>query len=174
MKRTLMATLATVTLVMGLAWLTGCGGNKDVAGPRGSEEATIRVRNGSLVLELRDEATAKWEHDANGKEWTQNKTKNGAGFVIQIEHRGTCETIPGTGTDVDVVHAQGIKFELRFRSRKTRVKDRQDSLTRVSDHILEYKPNLGNDYISEIWIDGDRICTFKDKNELTHMDLKRQ
>jgi hypothetical protein len=63
-------------------------------------------------------------------------------------------------------------FELRLRNRKTRIRDH--GRLALDSNMLVYRPTSGDDYISEIWIDGDRICTFKGKDELTHMDLKRQ
>ena len=173
MKRWLMATLAALILMAGLASLPGCAKKPVTAGPRDSEEATIRVRNGSsLVLELQDNATAKWEHDSNAKEWAQNKTRSRSHLVIQVTHTGTCKAVPTNPTSVHVVHVQGVMFELRLRNRKTRIRDH--GRLALDSNMLVYRPTSGDDYISEIWIDGARICTFKSKDELTHMDLKRQ
>ena len=173
MKRCLMATLATVTLVMGLTSLVGCGGNKGVVGPRGSEEATIRVRNGSVELELRDEPDAEWEQDADTLEWTQKgRSRPGPDLDIVIKTTATCNPLPNNPKSVRVVHADGTTVELKLHQQKTRAK--VFVVFQSTAKILKYAPSASrDDFIKEIWVKNSLICTFTNAQQLEYMDLKR-
>ena len=184
MKRCLMA-VATITLVTGLALLAGCGGDKGVGGaggggggrPAGSEEATIRVRNGSLVVELLDEPDAEWVYDTATLDWTQKDRDRPQGkpdLDIVINTSATCNALPNNPRRVRVIYGDGTTVELRLQGQKTRVK--MVVVSRATKHVLTYPPlATGDNFIKEILVNNDNspTCTFTQAQPLVYMDLKR-
>jgi hypothetical protein len=177
-----MAILGTVTLVMGLTSLVGCGGNQGLGGggggggPRGSEEATIRVRNGSLVVELRDEPDAEWVHDPETLEWTQKDRSRPQGkpdLDLVINTTATCSPF-NNPRRLRVIHGDGTTVELKLQGQKTRVK--MVVVSKGTKQELTYPPLATRDnFIKEIWVNNANspTCTFTESQPLVYMDLKR-
>ena len=181
MKRCLMATLATSALAMALTLLGGCGGNKGTGGPgegtTGSEEATIRVRNGSMVVELRDDPDAEWVHDPDTLEWTQKDRTRPQGkpdLDITINTTATCNALPNNPRRVRVIHGDGTTVELKLQGQKTRVKT--VVVSNPAKQELMYPPlATRDDFIKEIWVNNETsaTCTFTTAQQLGYIDLKR-
>ena len=144
-------------------------------GKRDSEEATIRVRNGSLQVCLKDDDSAEWEQDAKTMEWRQkDRIKSKAHFNIVIKSGEPCKgTIPDKPSIVHIFHGDGVVIRLILRAKRTHVVDRGRLELDKTKKILEYKAESdATDYIEEIWIQGKQICTFTDADDLDYMDLK--
>lgn len=185
MKRCLMATLATITLAMALTLQAGCGGNQGAGGfggttgggTTGSEEATIRIRNGSLVVEFPDDRDAEWVHDPDTLEWTQKDRSRPLGkpdLDIAINTTATCNALPNNPRRVRVIHGDGTTVELKLQGQKTRVK--LIVVSKSPKQELIYPPLATRDnFIKEIWVNNETTptCTFTTAQQLGYIDLKR-
>lgn len=102
-----------------------------------SDEPPIRVRNGSMRIEL---INGEWMGSDNA--WTPKNGKSKPGFVVVVERAtlvGTTVERPVYGTRVDVTYSDGkvVKFRHHRGSGKTKVTPK-GILTRAKPWLLVY------------------------------------
>jgi hypothetical protein len=184
--------MAGIILVMclGLSSIAGCGGdnrgqNPPVVPPSpsppppppppDSEEAPIRVKNGSIDLELvtRD---GEWQQSAG--EWGQKDRSRGKDDLdITVAHvGGSCSKQTAETSRLYLVYNDGV--EIQFKSQTQRIKvssDPANKITKHSDRRLQYvapgEPDRTKFFIKKILIGNTKetLCTFTKWEQLTHI-----
>ena len=147
-----------------------CAGGEQPFHPLAGDEPPIRVRNGSMYLELLDN-TFEFEENGNKKNWKIKgdppRGRPEYTLVVIASDPNACASQLVTTPRVEFVYDSGQTIELMAAGRKTLIKSRDD-IDHVPNarHILEYKsPNeseTAKGYISKIKIgnSGTDHCTF--------------
>lgn len=133
------------------------------------DEPPIRVKNGSLVIELGE---GEWENGGDDS-WSPSKGSHTGNFLVRVDGpgKGDCQkTSTATGKMVDLSYSAGggvsfqagKKFPWIGRPWQTQVRPRKDLVR--SGRTLTYNPAEG--YIKEIVVKGGGTpwtCTFDQK-----------
>jgi hypothetical protein len=193
MKRLLKGILL-FTLCLGVSMMTGCTGQPPPgpapAGPAGptppppppppdTEEAPIRVKNGSVRIEL-PYGDSDWEE--TGGEWNQKKgSRRGAKLDITIAYSGgTCTSQTVAADRIAFVYDDQTKdpplVSVRLNGGKVKVKGSKGLYKdKVNpDKVIVYPDPNGpaeKFFITTIYIDNAKkpFCTFTDPKHLTHV-----
>jgi hypothetical protein len=145
------------------------GGPAKTVKPTG-EEPPIRVRNGSMKLEL---DSGEWRDDADG--WSPSTGKNAGGFTVKVESANghTCgaggQIARGNEVRVWYNSKPVVSFRFAGASGKTKVQPR-DSLARTSPQLLRYGKIGDSGVITGVEVkDGADTwsCTFKSGDALS-------
>jgi hypothetical protein len=123
------------------------------------DEAPIRVRNGSIDLELY--GGKKWNEDGDKKHWklkTGTRHSNNYGVYIAPSDANNC---PGglnvTGQNVRFGYSDGTFIDLKSQGNKTKVNSTADLEVSSDQGTISYK---GNGYISLVRVDSTDVCRF--------------
>jgi hypothetical protein len=163
--------VATVLIGGALLYLMGPG-----------DEQPIRVRNGSMDLELLQAKTQpnKWE-DNGGDGWSQSEGKSSGLFYVKVlsaNPDGCASPATANGRFVTISYTDGVTVTFRhakksfYSSPKTKV-DEKDEFTNPSALLLRHgTPGDPEHYISRIRVSGgttDLKCKFRNAAELTEI-----
>jgi hypothetical protein len=123
------------------------------------DEAPIRVRNGSIDLELYQ--GKKWTDDGDKKHWkpkTGTRHSNSYEILIAPSNAANC---PGgltvAGQTVHFGYSDGTTIDLTPQGNKTKVTSSADLEKSSDEGTISYK---GNGYISLVRVDSTNVCTF--------------
>ena len=167
-----LAVLTGAALVAGALFLVGAFTD--------SEEAPIRVKNGSLELHLLTQHQ-KWEEQGkgSGNYSVSNAKRFKEEFEVTVAVRGEAACSPSktaTGKDVVLTYRDetGKDWEVRLESagHKTKVKPNGFMFTLSADQKLTYgTPNQG--FITKIVVTSGGnppdLCTFTQRDQLDHL-----
>lgn len=138
-----------------------------------SEEPPIRVRPGSIDLELPTNTT-KWEkEEENSVTWWQikrrKKTPSRFDVLVATMAPDKCPKGPkASAAWVKITDSGGNWFKLDLERRRTSVTANDKDLVLLGDEVLTLKPG---DYIAKMESDLGTICTFG-QNEFVEADVR--
>ena len=138
-----------------------------------SDEAPIRVRNGSLDIYVVS-ASQKWQLD-NG-EW---KIKDGKRYKEEFEVTAAVRSgaqcspsLVATGANVVVTYNDDTKVTFQTAGKRTKIKIRAGSLQAVGDQLLRYGSTSAG-FIKQIAVGSlgnpNPLCTFTQREQLDHL-----
>ena len=138
-----------------------------------SDEAPIRVRNGSVDMQIVS-GSQKWEND-NG-EWKIKNTKRfKEEFEVTVAVRSGADCAPShvaTGAAVVVTFSDDTKVTFLSAGKRTRIKPSAGSLQKVNDQQLRYGTS-GAGHIKQVAVgtpgSPTPICTFAQREQLDHI-----
>ncbi len=168
LKRTSGNRWGLTAAVLGIAVILGlfgaCVSNQDV-GIRTGDEPPIRVRNGSLEIQL-VHRTLKFEEDGNSqkKKWKIRteplRLRNNYLVIVLPGNPSSCPSgFVTSGDKVDVVYsADSQEIEFKSTGRKTKITAKEALVNQTgSEEFLRYGVS---GYITAIRVGGDDFCTF--------------
>lgn len=166
-----------VVIVLGL--LTACAREQTLQ-PRTGDEPPIRVRNGSLEIELAWQ-TKEFEEDPSTagtrKVWQikQAGRERNRFTVVIVSSDQSCNGLVRTAAKVDVDYSDGQRIDFQAvggsGNSRTKVTAHGDPLNKVSNqglrHGAPHVPGQPEQFISEIRITGgsqSQTCTFSSRD----------
>lgn len=161
---------ALLSMALFLA-VAGCGVSQ-LDSTLGGDEAPIRVKSGSIDLDLLT-AVQVWEpfetgDNADKKNWKiSGGTRNRNEYLVVVvpSNVGGCKPFAAVTRTVEIIHggASGAVNTIQFRStgNHTTVRSQQD--LKASGRNLNYDPGKG--FITEIRTDGEHSCTFDQEDK---------
>jgi hypothetical protein len=170
MTRTSFATLFAITIAV--ASLSGCSRVQQL---RTGDEPPIRVRNGSLEIELL-QATKVFEEEPGsaepGKIWQikDSERERNRFLVVIASSNQQCLGVVGSGNKVDIVYSDGQALDIQAigsgGNPRTKIKARGDALRNPTGQLLTHAGASGG-YISEVRVSGGgqpTTCTFTSRD----------
>jgi hypothetical protein len=144
---------------------TACGRTEFVGG----DEAPIRVKGGSIHLELLG-GTQTWQKlGSDEKHWKTGGRRDHADYILTFDASpGTCNVTAGRKTTVRVTYSDNHWIEFTAQGNHTRVESDVDLSTTPDKKTLSYV--VGSGYISAISTDGNLVCAFGSAGEFKKLD----
>ena len=138
-----------------------------------SDEAPIRVRNGSLDIFVLS-PSQKWESD--NAEWKiKDASRFKDEFEVTVAARSGAECSPShvaSGAAVVVTYSDGAKITFHSAGRRTRIRTDRGTINRVADDWLRYGAQ-GSGHITQVAVGSvgspNPLCTFTQANQLDHL-----
>jgi len=161
-----------ILIVVVLIVLVG-GGLYVVMSLRG-DEPPIRVRNGSMIIEL-TEKDQEWK--ADGDAWTPSGGKSAGTFQVKVDASGDAVCEGGTaasGKDISIWYSDNT--EVRFKlsgwfGKKTKVWPK-DKLAKADPRSLRYEQVGVSGYIARVEVKGTPLkCTFSGASQLNAINI---
>jgi len=136
------------------------------------DEAPIRVKGGSIHLELLN-ATRTWKKNgSDGTKWKMSGgTRNHADYKLTFAaQQGACSVTPDRKTTVKVTYSDNHWIEFTGQGNHTAVTSDVGLQTSADERTLSYVVSGG--YISAIHLDGHLACAFAASGEFTSLDAE--
>ena len=139
---------------------------RDVTLMRTGDEPPIRVRGGTMHLDLLAEGDKDFEKDnaADKKKWhikdSPNRNRNNF-LVVVVSASANCNGKVVSANKVDVDYSDGQSVEFKSNSNHTKITAQKD-LEQEAVRWLKYEAAGG--YISAVKVDGQNLCTFGAKD----------
>lgn len=141
----------------------------------GSEEATIRVRNGSLEFIIERPGHEWTPSGASGNYRYRDGKKQSDDYEVIVVPAGThtCNLYSKTGANIELTYSddtdkqnkKDIKIVVQSQGRNTWVKPGTGAtLTLTNPRTLTYTPT---GYLSRVAVDNQLLCTFTDRAQLS-------
>jgi hypothetical protein len=136
-------------------------------------EPPIRVRNGSMLIELA--GIQEWK--ADGDAWTPSDGKSAGTFQVKVDASGDAVCEGGTaasGKDISIWYSDNT--EVRFKlsglfGKKTKVWPK-DTLARADPRSLRYEQVGVSGYIARVEVKGTPLkCTFSSASQLNAINI---
>jgi hypothetical protein len=176
-RRSLRSAIAEHPVLFGLTAMLGAAvaAAGIVLGGGDSDEAPIRVKNGSLDLYILSKNQA-WENSGGSGNWQIKNARRFGDFDVTVAVRAGASCGPShtaTGADVVVTYSDGKEIRLESAGQKTMVKPGAGvTMTLVSDQQLGYQPT-GAGFIKQLAVGTGGnpavLCTFTTKEQLDHI-----
>lgn len=150
-----MAAVVGLAIVLGL--LNACS---RVAPLLGGDEPPIRVRGGSMLIDLLTDGSADFEPDdpSDKKKWhIKDQPQRDRNNFLVVVVSTTCNGKVKSGNKVDIVYSDGQSVEFKSNSQHTRITALKD-LDHPSGKLLKYE--AAGQYVSAVKVDGADLCTF--------------
>lgn len=139
-----------------------------------SEEPPIRVKKGSIILDLVSTGTEQWQQNPSDKTWFISDGENSNeeyGIGLKIEgNPSQCQNVPAKAKIVTVTFSSGVDFRLQHQQKKTKV-NAPNGTVKKSPTRIEY-PFQG--YITKLDFQGGGPgggCQFADEYGLKSLCL---
>ena len=163
------AAVVGVTVVLGL--LAAC--SRELVAPLTGDEPPIRVRGGTMYLDLLTDKNTDFEKDDvnDKKKWHikgEPPRKKNDFFVVVLSGSSGCDRKTATGNKVDVEYSGGQSVEFKSNSNKTKITAQKD-LEHPSAKLLKYEVQGG--FISAIKVNGQELCSFDEYDPALHIYL---
>ena len=135
---------------------------RDVTLMRTGDEPPIRVRGGTMHLDLLAEGDKDFEKDnaADKKKWhikdSPNRNRNDF-LVVVVSASANCNGKVASANKVDVVYSDGQNVEFKSNNNHTKITALND-LEHPSAKWLKYE--VANQYIKAVKVDNQDLCTF--------------
>jgi hypothetical protein len=134
------------------------------------DEPPIRVKNGSMELQLLTKAgSRKWDDpDGNPRKWEVSGGSRGKDefqVTIVVRNGATCSSQAVSGRTVEVEYSDGTRVELKATGKKTRLKSSKDLTRTDEERTLVY---TASGHIQKITVDTF-TCTFTGPDQLEHV-----
>ena len=152
--------LSVLGIAAALGLFNACSG--DVTVRRAGDEPPIRVRGGSMHLDLLTEGDRDFEKDNpnDKKKWhikdSPNRDRNNFIVVVVSANAGCNGKVVSAGK-VDVVYSDGQSVEFKSNNNHTKI-TAQNDLDQPAAKSLRYAVNGG--FISAVKVDNQNLCTF--------------
>jgi hypothetical protein len=137
------------------------------------DEPPIRVRNGSMLIELA--GIQEWK--ADGDAWTPSDGKSAGTFQVKVDASGDAVCEGGraaSGKDISIWYSDNT--EVRFKlsglfGKKTKVWPK-DKLERADPRSLRYEQVGVSGYIARVEVKGTPLkCTFSGASQLNAINI---
>lgn len=134
-----------------------------------SEEATIRVRNGSLQFIIEDPNHEWTPSGASGNYRYKDGEKQSDDYEVTVVPAGThtCTLYSKTGSDIEFTYSDNKTIRLQSQGRNTWVKPGTGvtlDLNNATPQTLTYTPT---GYLSKVTVDNQTLCTFTSGAQLS-------
>ena len=136
----------------------------------GGDEAPIRVKGGSIHLELLN-GTRTWKKlGSDEKHWKMSAgRRDHADYALTFDaNQGACNVTAGRKTTVRVTYSDNHWIEFTAQGNHTKVESDVDLRTSTDERTLSYEVSSG--YISSISTDGSLTCAFASAGEFRKLD----
>ena len=160
-----------VVIVLGL--LTACA-RENTLQPRTGDEPPIRVRGGTMHIDLLGDANDDFEPDNPGdkKKWhikgLPNRDRDGF-LVVVVSADPNCNGKVTSSRKVDVLYTDGQSVEFKSNNRQTKITAQKD-LEYQAARWLKYE--VQDRYINEIKVNNNQtLCTFGAKDSTLQIFL---
>lgn len=136
-----------------------------------SEEATIRVRNGSLQFIIEDSDHEWTPSGSSGNYRYRDGEKHSDDYEVIVVPAGshTCNLYGKTGTDIEFTYSDDKTIRIQSQGRNTWVKPGTGvtlDLNNATPQILTYTPT---GYLKGIKVDNQTLCTFTQASQLSYV-----
>jgi hypothetical protein len=128
------------------------------------DEAPIRVRNGSIEMELLY-AGKQWKEDGDKKHWKMTGSRNSDDYELFIAPTNTADCSGGLnpkGKTIRFEYSDTTYVELKAQNKKTKVTSNKDLTKSADGATLSYPAADG--HISLIRVDATDVCKFAAKD----------
>jgi hypothetical protein len=162
MTRTSSAALFAITIAV--ASFAGCSRVQQQL--RTGDEPPIRVRGGTMHLDLLAEGDTDFEKDnaSDKKKWhikgSPNRDRNKF-LVVIVSASANCNGKVASANKVDIVYSDGQNVEFKSNSQNTKITAQKD-LEYQGAKWLKYEVDGG--FISAVKVDNQNLCTFGAKD----------
>lgn len=171
-RRSLFGVISDHPILFGLAVAVGAallaGALFLIGGFSGSEEATIRVRNGSLEFIILDSDQQWTQAGSSGNYRNRDAEKQSDKYEVTVVPAGahTCNLYSRIGTDIEFTYSDEKKIRVQSQNKNTWVKPEGVSVTwnSATPQTLTYTPT---GYLSRITVDNQLLCTFTNPAQLS-------
>jgi hypothetical protein len=163
MTRTSFATLF-FAITIAVASFSGCSRVQQQL--RTGDEPPIRVRGGTMHLDLLAEGDTDFEKDnaSDKKKWhikgSPNRDRNKF-LVVIVSASANCNGKVASANKVDIVYSDGQNVEFKSNSQNTKITAQKD-LEYQGAKWLKYEVDGG--FISAVKVDNQNLCTFGAKD----------
>jgi len=161
--------MAVLALLAAAAWLTA---------QSTGEEPPIRVKNGSLDIELLAKSGRVWKNvPSHDDQWQINdgtlRRQNEQFEVVVGHHGGSCDdTVSPVGSPVRLEYSDGAWASLAAKGNKTVATTStaaNQTFTANGVMLTHGTPHVG--FLKKISVSGHTLCTFTNARQLTSLAL---
>jgi hypothetical protein len=135
------------------------------------DEAPIRVKGGSIDLELLNGSRTWKPNGTDGMKWKTQGTRDHADYKLTFAAKpGACNVSGDRKTTVRITYNDNHWVEFTAQGQHTAVTSDVRLQTSADERTLSYAVSSG--YISAISLDGQLVCAFASKSEFTSLDAE--
>jgi hypothetical protein len=135
----------------------------------GGDEAPIRVKGGSIHLELLTGAQTWMKVGSDDKRWKMSGgRRNHADYALTVNAKAGCSAIAGRKTVVRVTYSDNHWIEFSGQGNHTAVTADVGLSTSTDQRTLSYVVSSG--HISAISLDGSLVCAFGSAGDFQSLD----
>ena len=166
LKRTSGNRWGLTAAVLGIAVILGLFGACASFAPLSSDEPPIRVRGGTMHLDLLTEGGEDFEQDDPNDKKTWHIKGSGSRdrndfLVVVVSASANCNGKVASANKVDVVYSGGQNVEFKSNNNNTKITALKD-LEYQAPKWLKYETQDG--YVSAVKVDNNNLCTFDAKD----------
>jgi hypothetical protein len=139
-----------------------------------SEEPPIRVKNGSMELQILS-TSIKWKQDGSLTKWkVDGGSRTSATYTIDVKSQGQASCTNGgngSGTVIKVTYSDNASVAIQSNANHTRVTASANLVNPNNQLLLHTDLGSSKGYIQTIEVDGHPFCRFYSYTDLVVADL---